>query len=55
MERRSADTRYLVLSEPPAESWAPDAIRNAFDVHVVWRTAEGWHGPDARTALRLTD
>jgi len=55
VETPSADTRYLVLSEPPAEDWAPDAIREAFGVHVVWRTAAGWHGPDVRTALRLTD
>jgi hypothetical protein len=55
VETRSADTRYLVLSEPPTEDWAPDAIREAFGVHVVWRTAAGWHGPDARTALHLTD
>ncbi|MFB7248552.1 ATP-binding domain-containing protein [Streptomyces populi] len=54
-EARSADTRYLVLSEPPTEDWAPDAIREAFGVHVVWRTAAGWHGPDVRTALRLAD
>ncbi|MFE9879933.1 HelD family protein [Streptomyces sp. NPDC005784] len=54
-EARSADTRYLVLSETPTEDWAPDAIREVFGVHVVWRTAAGWHGPDARTALHLTD
>ncbi|MCT9003601.1 ATP-binding domain-containing protein [Streptomyces rhizosphaerihabitans] len=55
VETRSADTRYLVLSGPPTEDWAPHAIREAFGVHVVWRTAAGWHGPDARTALHLTD
>ncbi|MFJ6832947.1 ATP-binding domain-containing protein [Streptomyces sp. NPDC091209] len=55
VEARSADTRYLVLSEPPVEDWAPDAIREVFGVHVVWRTAAGWHGPNARTALHLTD
>lgn len=55
VEARSADVRYLVLSEPPTEDWAPDAIREAFGVHVVWRTAAGWHGPDARAALHLTD
>ncbi|MGW1532134.1 AAA family ATPase [Streptomyces aureus] len=55
VETRSADTRYLVLAEAPTEDWAPDAIREAFGVHVVWRTAAGWHGPDVRTALRLTD
>ncbi|MFF3451031.1 ATP-dependent DNA helicase [Streptomyces sp. NPDC002667] len=55
VEGRSADIRYLVLSEPPADAWAPDAIREAFGVHVVWRSDSGWHGPDARTALRLTD
>jgi DNA helicase IV len=55
VETRTADTRYLILSEPPTEDWAPDAIREAFGVHVVWRTASGWHGQDARTALRLTD
>ncbi|MEY2247366.1 AAA family ATPase [Streptomyces sp. BF23-18] len=55
VESRSADVRYLVLSEPPTEDWAPDAIREAFGVHVVWRTAAGWHGPDARAALHLTD
>ncbi|MFF3406749.1 ATP-dependent DNA helicase [Streptomyces sp. NPDC002742] len=55
VETLSADTRYLVLSEPPTEDWALDAVREAFGVHVVWRTAAGWHGPDARTALHLTD
>ncbi|MGW3911787.1 ATP-binding domain-containing protein [Streptomyces sp. NPDC005070] len=55
VETRTADTRYLILSEPPTEEWAPDAILEAFGVHVVWRTASGWQGQDARTALRLTD
>ncbi|MET7981579.1 AAA family ATPase [Streptomyces sp. NPDC005281] len=55
VEGRSADLRYLVLSEPPTDDWAPEAIREAFGVHVVWRTATGWHGPNAQTALRLTD
>ncbi|MFD8736708.1 ATP-binding domain-containing protein [Streptomyces sp. NPDC059618] len=55
VEGRSADIRYLVLSEPPTDDWAPEAIRESFGVHVVWRTETGWHGPAARTALRLTD
>ncbi|GGW71768.1 HelD family protein [Streptomyces griseoloalbus] len=42
---------FLVLSEPPAESWSVDAIRNVFTVEVVWRTADGWEGGEAGTAL----
>ncbi|MGW3413888.1 ATP-binding domain-containing protein [Streptomyces sp. NPDC000888] len=50
-----ADHRYLVLSEPPAEAWMPDAVWDVFGVHTVWRTADGWEGQDARTALRLPE
>jgi hypothetical protein len=55
IEPRPADSRYLVLSEPPTEDWAPDAVREVFGVHVVWRTTGGWDGRDTRTALHLTD
>jgi DNA helicase IV len=52
---RAADRRYLVLSEPPTENWAPGAAREVFGVDTVWRTEDGWEGDDARTALHLTD
>ncbi|WP_432185786.1 HelD family protein [Streptomyces sp. Tue6028] len=55
IEPRPADRRYLVLSEPPTEDWAPDAVLEVFGAHVVWRTTGGWDGPDKRTALHLTD
>ncbi|WP_030543820.1 ATP-binding domain-containing protein [Streptomyces albus] len=50
-----ADHRYLVLSEPPKEDWAPEAVREVFGVHVIWRTADGWDGRDTHTALHMTD
>ncbi|NJP68646.1 HelD family protein [Streptomyces spiramenti] len=40
----SAQGLYLVLPEPPSESWAPDLVREIFGVHVVWHTPEGWGG-----------
>ncbi|MCX4763841.1 AAA family ATPase [Streptomyces sp. NBC_01275] len=55
IEPRPADRRYLVLSEPPTEDWAPAAVRDVFGVHVVWRTTGGWDGSDKRAALQLTD
>lgn len=42
---------YLVLSEPPVEEWAAETIRDVFQVHVLWRSAQGWGGPGAETAL----
>ncbi|MEV6394969.1 AAA family ATPase [Streptomyces sp. NPDC051907] len=47
----SADCLYLVLSEPPAEDWAADTVRDVFQVHVLWRTPEGWGGQDTEAAL----
>ncbi|MEO3765354.1 ATP-binding domain-containing protein [Streptomyces sp. B8F3] len=55
LDSRAADRRYLVLSEPPAENWAPGTARDVFGVDTVWRTEDGWDGEDARTALHLTD
>ncbi|WKD34214.1 ATP-binding domain-containing protein [Streptomyces xanthophaeus] len=46
-----ADSLYLVLSEPPAEDWSADTVRDVFGVHVIWRTPEGWGGQDTDTAL----
>lgn len=46
-----ADRLYLVLSEPPAEPWSADSIRDVFTVEVIWRTPDGWEGSAARTAL----
>ncbi|MFD0431857.1 hypothetical protein ACFQ60_45830 [Streptomyces zhihengii] len=33
-----ADGLYLVLSEPPADDWSADTIRDVFRVNVIWRT-----------------
>ncbi|MFJ4581164.1 ATP-binding domain-containing protein [Streptomyces echinatus] len=55
LEPRTVDHRFLVLSEPPAQDWAVGALRDVFGVGTVWRTADGWAGPDARTALHLPD
>jgi hypothetical protein len=46
-----ADRLYLVLSEPPAEPWSADSIRDVFTVEVIWRTTDGWEGGEAGTAL----
>ncbi|MGX1314958.1 DNA helicase IV [Streptomyces calvus] len=46
-----AARRFLVLSEPPAEPWSADAVRDVFTVDVVWRTADGWEGRAAESAL----
>ncbi|MFF4385395.1 HelD family protein [Streptomyces sp. NPDC001552] len=46
-----ADGLYLVLSEPPAEDWSADTVRDVFGVHVIWRTPEGWGGKDTDIAL----
>ncbi|MEU1212489.1 AAA family ATPase [Streptomyces sp. NPDC005790] len=46
-----ADRLHLVLCEPPAEEWAADAVREVFDVHVLWRTPGSWGGDDPDTAL----
>ncbi|MFF7533258.1 HelD family protein [Streptomyces bobili] len=42
---------YLVLSEPPAEDWSADTVRDVFGVHVIWRSAQGWGGEDTDIAL----
>lgn len=42
---------HLVLCEPPAEAWAAETVREAFGIHVLWRTREGWGGDDPDTAL----
>jgi len=42
---------YLVLCEPPAEDWSADTIRDVFNVHVLWRSPDGWGGQDTETAL----
>ncbi|MFB6562499.1 HelD family protein [Streptomyces sp. NPDC056400] len=46
-----ADGLYLVLSEPPAEDWSAETVRDVFGVHVIWRTPEGWGGKDTDIAL----
>lgn len=46
-----ADGLYLVLSEPPAEDWSADTVRDVFGVHVIWRSPEGWGGTDTDIAL----
>ncbi|HLL35866.1 MAG TPA: ATP-binding domain-containing protein [Streptomyces sp.] len=46
-----ADRLYLVLSEPPAEDWAADAIHDVFGVRILWRTPGSWGGRDMETAL----
>ncbi|WP_406729653.1 hypothetical protein WJ438_11195 [Streptomyces sp. GD-15H] len=46
-----ADRLYLVLSEPPAEPWSADSIRDVFTIDVIWRTPGGWEGNEAKTAL----
>lgn len=46
-----ADGLYLVLSEPPAEDWSVDTIRDVFRVNVIWRSPTGWGGENANTAF----
>lgn len=46
-----ADGLYLVLSEPPAEDWSVDTIRDVFRVKVIWRSPTGWGGENADTAF----
>ncbi|MFJ6484442.1 ATP-binding domain-containing protein [Streptomyces sp. NPDC091682] len=46
-----ADGLYLVLSEPPAEDWSVDTIRDVFRVNVIWRSPAGWGGENAHTAF----
>ncbi|MFI2084929.1 ATP-binding domain-containing protein [Streptomyces rubiginosohelvolus] len=46
-----ADGLYLVLSEPPAEDWSVDTIRDVFRVNVIWRSPTGWGGENADTAF----
>jgi hypothetical protein len=49
-----ADSLYLVLSEPPAEDWSADTIRDVFRVDVIWRSPTGWGGETADTAFGLS-
>ncbi|MGA5225365.1 ATP-binding domain-containing protein [Streptomyces koyangensis] len=46
-----ADGLYLALSEPPAEDWSVDTIREVFRVNVIWRSPNGWGGENADTAF----
>ncbi|MET8750401.1 ATP-binding domain-containing protein [Streptomyces sp. NPDC004667] len=46
-----ADGLYLVLSEPPAEDWSVDTIRDVFRVNVIWRSPTGWGGENANIAF----
>ncbi|WP_431951205.1 HelD family protein [Actinacidiphila sp. bgisy167] len=46
-----ADRLHLVLCEPPAKDWSADTLRDAFGVHVLWRTRDSWGGQDVETAL----
>ncbi|MGW6462294.1 ATP-binding domain-containing protein [Streptomyces rubiginosohelvolus] len=46
-----AEGLYLVLSEPPAEDWSVDTIRDVFRVNVIWRSPTGWGGEKADTAF----
>ncbi|MFE9338453.1 ATP-dependent DNA helicase [Streptomyces sp. NPDC007063] len=55
LEARAIDHRCLVLSEPPTEGWAADALGDVYGVGTVWRTADGWEGPDLRAALHRPD
>ncbi|MFF8505135.1 ATP-binding domain-containing protein [Streptomyces anulatus] len=43
----AADELYLVLSEPPAEDWSVDTIRDVFRVNVIWHSPSGWSGENA--------
>lgn len=47
----AADGLYLVLSEPPAEDWSADTIRDVFRVNVIWRSPAGWGGENADVAF----
>ncbi|MFE7316578.1 ATP-binding domain-containing protein [Streptomyces sp. NPDC057555] len=49
-----ADGLYLVLCEPPAEDWSADTVRDIFNVHIIWRTPQGWGGQDTDIALGST-
>ncbi|MGW7168528.1 ATP-dependent DNA helicase [Streptomyces sp. NPDC054884] len=42
-----ADGLYLVLSEPPAEDWSVDTVRDVFHVNVIWHSPAGWSGENA--------
>ena len=46
-----ADGLYLVLTEPPAENWSADTIRDIFRVNVIWRSATGWGGENVEVAF----
>ncbi|KJK52983.1 HelD family protein [Streptomyces sp. NRRL F-4428] len=50
-----ADGLFLVLSEPPAEDWTADTIRDVFRVHVIWRIPAGWAGENVATAFGSSD
>ncbi|MFE1951990.1 HelD family protein [Streptomyces sp. NPDC059524] len=45
------DARCLVLSEPPTEPWAAEAVSSTFGVGLLWRTTDGWGGT-ASTAFQ---
>lgn len=46
-----AEGLYLALSEPPAEDWSVDTIREVFRVNVIWRSPNGWGGENADIAF----
>lgn len=46
-----ADGLYLVLSEPPAEDWSVNTIRDVFRVNVIWHSPAGWGGENADVVL----
>jgi len=50
-EGRPADQRFLVLPDAPADPWVVDVLSEAFDVSVIWRTADGWDGQRVDVAL----
>lgn len=46
-----ADHVFLVLTQPPAEPWAVDAVSRAFGVAVIWRDGDRWAGQQLGLAL----
>ncbi|GLZ09990.1 hypothetical protein Acsp04_02250 [Actinomadura sp. NBRC 104425] len=50
-EGQPADQRFLVLPDAPADPWVVDVLSEAFDVSVIWRTADGWDGQRVDVAL----
>lgn len=45
---RQAEYLVVVLREPPAETWAADALHGAFSVSLMWREGTRWAGAGAR-------